>query len=471
MSKDENRYQRQLIRIQKVWGNVLLTSLPMFSVGFMMAITLIFLDDSSMILGFLISLAFVPFVLSIYQTMIQSSFFTSLGVFDFIKTLPTDLGGHYFSMVIALDLAQPLALIAPSVLIMIIRWPATGIIAGIWMVTGIFAGHLIGLGLYYAVGTRVNNFVGRYTTLKNIVKIFFLVLLMAVFFLFINFQEQVMVHAQILTDLQIQIYPFSLNTVFQPLTSSLLLLLHLLVLIPSYLFTVRAIWRRVQEPKVVSTDTKTGLFTLSIKGELLSFIQKDYKMILRKTPLIIGFIFPILIILPNLFMMMEDGYISRYQISFVVFMISLMSVISMESILKVDAENMDFLRTLPITKKMFVKSKALGMSLISTVIGIVLVSVGVYFEPTAVLAYPFALMLPMITSFVSMGFLFRYDYEDIGVPDTGFLRMILIFIILIIPYVVIGVPIFFNRSITGFSVSYLAAGVFLYLSYRYLSKV
>jgi len=416
-------------------------------------------------------LAFVPFVLSIYQTVIQSSYFTSLGVFDFIKTLPTDLGGHYFSMVIALDLAQPLALIAPSVLIMMIRWPAAGIITGIWMVTGIFAGHLVGLVLYYAVGTRVNNFAGKYTTLKNIVKILALVLLMAVFFLFINFQEQVMVHAQVLTDLQILIYPFSLNTVFQPLTSSLLLLLHLLLLIPLYLFTVRAIWGRVQEPKVVSTDTKTGFFTLSVKGELLSFIRKDYKMILRKTPLIIGFIFPILIVLPNLFMMMEDGYISRFQITYVVFMISFLSVISMESMLKVDAESMDFLRTLPITKKMFVKSKAFGMSLIPTVIGVLLVSVGVYFEPTAVMAYPFALMLPMITSFVSMGYLFGYEYEEIGVPDTSFLRMFLIFIILMIPYVVIGVPILFNRSITGFSVSYLAAGVFLYLSYRFISKV
>ncbi|MGM0405364.1 MAG: hypothetical protein ACQEQM_04405 [Thermoplasmatota archaeon] len=469
MINSEGEFNKQVKKSMDMKRNVLQQSMIFLLFGIMTAGSIFVAEDEAMVVGVLTSLALIPFVLSLYQTTIQASFLTSLGIFEPLKPLPVQLGGKYMSGVISLDLIPGFVLVIPAVVAMVFRAPLSGILALFWMIVGVLAGHVIGLGVFALFGQKVMNYKGSLSFLKNVLKVIGLLLFMGLFFGVMYFQEYFAAHVGTVMDYPF-VFPVSLASVFEPLNSLILLAFHLAILVPVYLLSLRKVWSGILEPAVTSPGKVETDYKLSLRNPIVSLILKDLKVIGRKTSMMAGLLFPLYIALPQMFLRIRDGRISIVEMTYLVFLVGIMTVAGADAILKVEGKSMSFLRTLPLSKAEFALGKALSMSIVPMFVGIGMVGLGVYFTVEVIYLLPLVLILPITAAVVTMSYLFRYEGNTIGVPEFDFKKMILLFLIVGVVFGVVAVPIIFMGSVLKYIASPLVAIIIIVILYLRLNR-
>ncbi|MFW5928666.1 MAG: hypothetical protein ACOCSL_05615, partial [Thermoplasmatota archaeon] len=468
-ANDEEKFEKQLKKSLDMKKNILRQSLGFLFFGVFTASSIYMADSESMMVGVLSSLALIPLILSIYQTTIQASYFTSLGIFEPLKALPVKLGGRYLSGVISIDLLPGLIIVVPSAIVLMIKTPLNGVIALMWLLTGILIGHTIGLGIFSTFGLKIKNYKGKFGWVKNIGKTIGLLLVMGMFFAVIYLQDYIAQQSQIITNYSF-IYPLSIASVFDPGNSIILLAAHLAIIIPLYFFFIKRVWSGILEPEVVTEGKVETKYKTSIKKPITSLIYKDFRIITRKTSMIAGFLLPLYILIPQIFIGMDDGSISLIETTGFVFVVGVMTVAGADAILKVEGKTLNFLKTLPVTKKQFAMSKAISMCIIPTILEIAVIGLGLYFSQQVVYLVPLALVLPFTAALVTMAYLYRYKGEEIGTPEFNYKKMFLLFIIVGALFGLIASPIFLFDFLSRYFISYGIAFISAFLVYRFLKR-
>jgi len=438
--------------------------------GLFMASTIFVADSQAVIASVLTSIALIPLILSIYMTTIQSSYLVSLNLFEPLKSVPVKVGNYYLSALITLDLLPAFAIVLPSIIVVMIRYPLSGILALAWVVVGSFAGHTIGLFIFSYFGLKVTHKRGKMNTLKNILKIIGMILFMGLFFSLIYLQDYIIARSDIITSYPF-VYPLSIASVFDHIQSLLFLGLHLLILLPVYRLFLKRTWNDMMEPSVVSQGKKDSTFTPSVRNPIISLFKKDLKMISRKTSMLAGFLFPLYVIIPQIFIGAQDGIITMTESTMFVFILGVLTTAGADAILKIEGDSLNFLKRLPIGKGSFATSKALSMSVVPGALTTVLVGVAVYYNGiTGLLLAPYMILLPITSSLATMTYLFNYRGDRIGLPEFGFKKMILLFIIVGSIFGIVIAPIFIFFSILRYLLSYLISVLLILILYKRLNR-
>jgi len=467
VANDERQFQREVKKAMDIKRNIGTQSAIFLFFGIMTAGSVFAADSEAMMIGVLTSLALIPLVLSIYQTTIQASYLTSLGIFDPLKPLPVDLGGKYMSGVIAIDLIPSFVLVFPSVVALMIRSPISGAIALVWMLIGVMAGHVVGLGVFAIFGQKVTTYKGSLSFVKNILKIIGLLLFMGLFFGVMYLQEYIVDYVGVIGEYSI-VYPISLATVFQPMTSIVLIGLHLLILIPIYVMSLKKVWSGILEPDIVSSGEVEKVYKTSVRPPIVSLLTKDLKIVFRKTSMMAGMLLPLYIVLPQLLIGLTEGLVMG-QFMIMIFSVGLLTVAGGDAIFKIEGNSIQFLRTLPVDKQQFAISKAFSMIVIPVIISVCLIGIGVYFTMEALYLLPLSIVLPLTASIVTVAFLFRYKGNNIGVPEFDFKKMFLLFFIVGVVFLLIGLPILILGDL-GFLVSPMIALAITFMLYTTLEN-
>lgn len=469
IAEDEQKLKDALKRYTSITRTLLLQSFSFMIFGFFLAVTVYMADIKSVIPPILTSIAFIPFILSIYQTAVQSSYIVSLNIFKPLETIPTKLGALYLSGLLVIDLIPGLIIALPTVIVLIYRFPLTGVLSFIWIAIGSLFGHTIGIIIFSQFGLKISHKRGRYNTVKNIFRIIALMLFMGIFFFITYFQEYIIAQSSVIQRFS-YVYPFSIATVFDHLETTLLLFIHLAVIIPVYYVYIRKTWANILEPPIISErEEEPNRFKGSTKKPVLSLLFKDLKIMSRKTAMLAGFLFPLYIVLPQILIAINQGDMNLFRCTILVFMAALLSIWGSDAILKIEGKSVDFLKTLPIKKSKYALSKSISMSLVPTLLTLTIVGIGFYFDDSVILLIPHALLLPIIASFGAMAYLFSYESKEVGIPETDYKKMIMMFLIVGVVFGGIAIPLFLLNGTLRYVVSDLIILIIICVLYfRYL---
>ncbi len=462
----EEEFNERLNKFANIKRKIAIQTIIFSFFGFFLASQLMYTDDESIISVILVTLAVVPFVFAIYQTTVQTSYIISLNIFKPLKNLPLDIGSYQLSAVLSIDLIPTLGIVLPSIVYLLIYYPVQGILAFSWFITGLLLGHAFGLLIYNSFGFKVEEGGKKLRFAKNILKILGFLAFMSMFFFITNLQEYFIAHSDVFFRYSIA-YPFSLATVFSPMVNLVTLLVHLLIGIGIYSYSTKRVWNNLMGTKTVTRRKVTTDYRFSVVNPIISLMKKDLKIILRKTSMLIGFLFPLYILVPQVLMAIDDGDIPVRQTLLFLFMVGLLTVATTDAILKVDGKAIDALRNLPLTKGEFVLSKVLSMSSITIMMSFVFVGLGVYYHIESLLLIPYAFFLPLLASLSSMFYLFSYRGEEIGTPEMNFFKSIPLFILTGVLFLLVGIPTLVVMGLIGYLVSFaIAAGLIILLYSR-----
>ncbi len=466
----EEELKKKIKEASNVKKKMLKQSLLFLPFGLMLSTPMFAADEEGIIAAVMTSVAVVPFVFALYNTVAQCAQLDSLGVFEPLKSLPIDVRSKQLSLLLSIDLIPLFSFALPAVIYLLIFHPLNGILAALWVLTGFLIGHTLGFVVYSEFGFKLGSG-GSSDLLKTVLKVAGLIAFMGLFFAWNFLQDVLIARADMLLRYSV-VYPLSAGAIFDPVQNFITLILHLALIIPLYLYVVNRVWKRLLKKKEVSIRKKKSQYHVSSKSAVRSLLMKDLKMLFRRTSSLVGFLIPILIILPQVVMSVQDDGLTLLQTSAFIFLLAAFGIMALESILSVDSNSIDFLKTLPLKKKTYVESKVLSLSIIPIAVSLVLVGLGTYFDPITLITIPYAFLLPLISSSIVLSYLFSYEDEKIGIPDfsfvNDFLKFILLMILVGIAFGAIALPLFTLPILYGVPLSYLIACLVLF--YLYLRR-
>ena len=468
IANDEKRFRRAMKRID-IKRNLLSSSLPFIFFGFFISSAIALSDDRIVILSFVTSVSLLPFVFALYVTAVHSSYIVSLGLFESLKSLPIKTGAIYLSELLLIDSLPSLAILLPSMIILLVKFPFAGILFILWILVGLFLGHTIGLLVFSLFGLRISHRKSRLQSVKSIMKILALLVFMGIFYALSYLQRYLADNSEKFASLfeKYEVaYPFSVSSIFEPQKSMLLLIGYLVVFFPLYYFSINRVWEDILEPKLSFVTRKTS-FKAGSGGVIFALALKDLKIIFRRASMIAGFLIPIYFVLPQVFIIIKKGYFPEGLAISLLFIIATFSTVGATIILKIEGKELDFLRTLPISKSQFALSKAIAMSLIPVILCIAIVLLNAYFNQSLYL-FLHAFLLPLNVSLLTMIFLFRYEGEEIGIPEISMLRTFFLLILNGLMLGIIVLPAFIISLPYGLVASYTLAMIMLYLMLKKL---
>jgi hypothetical protein len=322
-----------------------------------------------------------------------------------------------------------------------------------------FIGHTIGLLILSIFGLRISYRKTKGQLLRNLIKIFGLIVIMSTFYGLNYFQRYLMQYSERFADVFERYaiaYPFSVSSIFEPDRSSILLVAYAFVFLPLYRFSINRVWKGMLEPKMI-IESRPESFTSDFGGPILALAIKDLRLVFRKTSMIAGLLIPLYFILPQIFMVVRDGNFPKELVISMIAIISFFSTINADILLRVEGKEIDFLRILPVKKTQFILGKAISMSVLPIVFSNILVCLGFYFDRIALIFLPHAFLMPFDVSLLTMIYLFHYKEEEIGIPEKDLPRTIFLFIMNGILVGAIIVPAFLIPSPNGFVISLAAA--------------
>ena len=458
VANNERRFKKQLKTSLNMKRRVGVQSIAFLAFGAMSAMGIAISPEKYVITSFLASLGLIPFIFGIYVTAVQSSYVLSLGLFEPLKVLPLRVGALYLSELLSIDLIPSFSIVLPSILVVIVKYPISGILALLWMILGVFIGHTLGLLILTFFGLKVSQRKGRGHSLKNLFKIFALMLYMGVFYVMAYAQNYIKAHSEYLASFMGRYslaYPFTIASIFEPFKSFLLLAVYSVIFGSLYVVVIRRTWSKIIEPEVISSAQKFSKFRPSKGGSLFALVSKDLRIIFRKTAMLTGFLVPLYFALPQLIMGIQSGNFALSDATALFFTVGFMSTAGADAILKVEGKTLDFLRTLPLKKGTYALSKALSMSTVPSIILLLVLGVTYYFNGIkAVYLLPYALMLPLTSSLIVMLYFFHYKAEEIGISEVNFGHIIVLFIIVGVAYALLGAPLVLLGLLKGLPLSY-----------------
>ncbi len=423
--------------------------------GTFLASGIVFTDEKVVMSSLVVTVATLSFVFALYATVVNSSHSLSIGLFEPVKVLPVRIGAVYLSELLVLDIIPTLAITIPSVVVITIKYPLPGILLFLWTLVGIFIGHTIGLLVLSTFGLRVSYRKTKGQLLRNLIRIFGLIVIMSAFYALNYFQRYLMQHSERFEGVfekYVLAYPFSVSSIFEPERSSILLVAYAFVFLLLYRFSINRVWKGVLEPKMV-VESRPKSFTVGFGGPILALAIKDLRLVFRKTSMIAGLLIPLYFILPQIFMVVRDGNFPKELVISMIAIISFFSTINADILLRVEGKEIDFLRILPVKKTQFILGKAISMSVLPIVFSIILVCLGFYFDRIALTFLPHAFLMPLDVSLLTMIYLFHYKGEEIGIPEKSLLKTILILTINGIFVGIVTLPLLFITSPISFVIS------------------
>ncbi|MBO8183376.1 MAG: hypothetical protein H0Z28_11395 [Archaeoglobus sp.] len=456
----EEKMLKALNRIS-VKRNVVKISFLYLFFGSFLASGIVFTDEKIVISSLAVTIATLSFVFALYATVVNSSHSLSIGLFEPLKVLPVRIGAVYLSELLMLDIIPTLAITIPTVAVVTVKYPLSGILLFLWTLVGIFIGHTIGLLVLSTFGLRVSYRKTKGQLLRNLIRIFGLIVIMSAFYALNYFQRYLMQYSERFADVfekYALAYPFSVSSIFEPERSSILLVAYAFVFLLLYRFSINRVWKGVLEPKMV-VESRPKSFSVGFGGPILALAIKDLRLVFRKTSMIAGLLIPLYFILPQIFMVVRDGNFPKELVIGMIAVVSFFSTINADILLRVEGKEIDFLRILPVKKSQFILGKAISMSVLPVVFSVALVCLGFYFDRIALIFLPHAFLMPFDVSLLSMIYLFHYKGEEIGIPEKNLLNTIVTLAINGIFVGTITLPLFLISFPIGFAISLLIAVV------------
>ncbi|WP_461865157.1 hypothetical protein [Thermococcus sp.] len=457
IANNERKFQSQLKNATSIKRGVGTQAVTFFFLGFMLAGGVAFVKNELQMGIMFASYALIPFIFSLYTTTVNSSYALSMGLFEPLKPLPIEVGSVYLSELLLIDTIPAFTMMLPVVFVILYSHPLAGILALLWALIGVFLGHTLGLVIYTVFGARTSEGTSRFGAIKNLGKLIGVLLFMSIFYVGNYMQNYVREHIEALAPFFIKYsfaYPFSASSIFEPLQSIELIIFYTTVFGAIYIVTLRKLWQEIVEPAVSSGTAYRGVFKARTLPGVLALTLKDFKVIFRKSSMIAGLLIPVYFVLPQIFIALSKGEFSLLLATGLVFGLGWFSSIGADPVIKIDGKELDFLRTLPLTKKTFILSKSLTMSVIPAVTGFVVIGMAYYYNGgQALYLISHAFILPLMTSLTAMNYFYRYKGQEIGIPKTNMADIIVIFIIVGVLFAIVGAPILILSKPVGYAVS------------------
>ncbi|NJE05028.1 hypothetical protein E3E36_02460 [Thermococcus sp. M36] len=374
-----------------------------------------------------------------------------MGVFEPLRLLPVTAGARYLSVLLAIDNIPAVVALFPSVSVLAAKYGMPGLVGFLWILVGTFLGHVLGLAVFTFFGSASVG--GRFSRLRTMARVLGVLLFISMFYALNYIQQYVNEHYEELLPFFSKYsvaYPFSIVSIIEPLNSFLLVLGYLAVLVPVYAVILGRLWRRMENGAVVSL-TKTVRFRARTHHPVVAIALKDLRIALRKSALLVGLIFPLFIILPSAINLLMAGAVREWAVVSVLLMIAWVASVGVDTVLKIDGREFEFLRSLPITLSGFLRAKLLVMNAVPVTAGVFLVLASTYLNPGILKLLPAALLLPFLTSSISLAF-FYHGEKELSVPETSFGHVLALMLV--------------NGIVLG-----TIAGVWYFLGYPYVMAV
>ncbi|WP_048149083.1 hypothetical protein [Palaeococcus ferrophilus] len=436
---DPKAYRKALKRTTSMKSGLGYQSLAFLGFGLFYAGSVLLAKTDTQLIPILVSLATIPFIMALYTTAVHASHVVSMGIFEPLKPLPLRVGSLYLSELLLLEIVPTFSITAPSVLALMVRAPVTGLITLLWLLMGLFLGHTIGLLIFRTFGMRVR--IGKGGTLRNFLKILGILAYMGMFYAFSYGQEYMRAHSEELARVigrYSLAYPFTLSSVFHPFPSMTLLLLYALVFGAVYVRVLPAVWNRALEPEVEFAGTEKTPFRAAGGGAIRALVAKDVKILFRRPATLVAFLIPVYVVLPQILAGVREG-LTPLKLALYLFIVGFTSTAGADGVLKLESLSIGFLRTLPLNKGHYARSKAISMALVPSIVNLAIVLFGLAtlgWKP--LLLIPLALLLPLLSASLVMLYFFRYEGEEIGSPEVNLGNMAVLFLMVAVAYLFLG---------------------------------
>ncbi|ASA78016.1 hypothetical protein [Thermococcus sp. 5-4] len=428
IAADPEKFRKQLRNAGDIKRGMALQSVAFLFFGVMMAGAIAGAEDETRAAVIFATYALLPFIMALYTTTVNASYATSMGIFEPLKPLPIRTGSKYLSVLLAIDNVPAVIALLPAAVMMMAKYGTSGMLGLLWILTGAFLGHVLGLVVFTFFGSASVG--GRFSKLRTLARTMGVILFIGIFYALNYFQQYVNEHYEDLLPFFSKYslaYPFSVASITDPSHSSLILLGYLVILVPLYLFILGRLWGRLEEGRVVSRS-RIVRFKAETHHPIVAIALKDLRVVFRKSALLVGLIFPLFIILPSAVGILTSGKVEDWALASVLLMIAWMSSVGIDTVLKIDGREFEFLRSLPITVGQFVRAKLLVMNAVPVTAGVGLVLAVSYLNVRTLALLPAAVILPLLTSSVALAF-FYHGESELSVPETNFGHVLVLMII------------------------------------------
>jgi len=428
IAADPEKFRKQLRNAGDIKRGMALQSVAFLFFGVMMAGSIAGAEDETRAAVIFATYALLPFIMALYTTTVNASYATSMGIFEPLKPLPLRTGSKYLSVLLAIDNVPAVIALLPAAIMMVAKYGTPGLLGLLWILTGAFLGHVLGLVVFTFFGSASVG--GRFSKLRTLARTLGVILFIGIFYALNYFQQYVNEHYEDLLPFFSKYslaYPFSVASITDPSHSSIILLGYLLVLVPLYLFILERLWGRLEEGAKVSRS-RTVRFKAKTHHPIVAIALKDLRIVFRKSALLVGLIFPLFIILPSAVGILTSGKVEDWALASVLLMIAWMASVGIDTVLKIDGREFEFLRSLPITVGQFVRAKLLVMNAVPVTAGVGLVLAVSYLNARTLVLLPAAVILPLLTSSVALAF-FYHGESELSVPETNFGHVLVLMII------------------------------------------
>ncbi|NJE02306.1 hypothetical protein [Thermococcus sp. JdF3] len=425
---DPEKFRKQLRNAGDIKRGIALQSVAFLFFGVMMAGAIVGAEDETRAAVIFAAYALLPFVMALYTTTVNASYAVSMGIFEPLKPLPIETGSTYLSVLLSIDNVPAVMALIPAAIMMMVKYGSTGLLGLLWVLTGAFLGHVLGLVVFTFFGSASVG--GGFSKLRTLARTLGVILFIGIFYALNYVQRYVNEHYEDILPFFSKYslaYPFSVASITDPLHSTILLLGYLAVLVPLYLFLLGRLWGKLEEGNVIS-HTRAVRFRAETHHPVIALALKDLRIVFRKSALLVGLIFPLFIILPSAVGILTSGTVGEWAVASVLLMIAWMSSVGIDTVLKIDGQEFEFLRSLPITVGQFVRAKLLVMNAVPVTTGLALVLAVSYIDVRSIILLPAAVLLPLLTSSVALAFFYRGESE-LSVPETNFGHVLVLMII------------------------------------------
>ncbi|WP_297462929.1 hypothetical protein [Thermococcus sp.] len=435
IAADPKKFKEQLRKTGDIKRGIAFQSVAFLFFGLMMAGAVVTVggDDRAAIL--LATYSLLPFIMALYTTTVNASYSVSMGIFEPLKPLPVRTGAEYLSLLLALDCVPSVIALLPAVVGMVHRNPLAGTVGMLWILVGAFLGHVLGLVLFTFSGS--SGVGGRLSGLRSLVRVVGVFLFVGMFYFLNYIQGYVNEHYEELLPFFERYsiaYPFSVASILEPLNSFLLALGYLAVLVPVYAVTLRKLWRRIEEG-FNAAGAGVSTFVARTHHPVVALAIKDFTIVLRKSALLVGLVFPLFVVMPSAVKIFTSGQMGEWSVASVLLTVAWMSSLGVDAALKIDGREFEVLRGLPVTLGQFIEGKLIIMSAVPVLSGVIIVVAASFFSPFLLKLLPAAVVLPLTASSLTLAF-FYHGERDLSVPETGFGH---VFILMILDGLVLGI--------------------------------
>lgn len=468
---DPKAYRKALKRATSMKSNLGYQSLAFLGFGLFYAGSIIMAETDTQLAPIIVSLAMIPFIMALYTTAVHASHAVSMGIFEPLKPLPLRVGSLYLSELLLLEVLSAFSITLPSVVALITKSPAAGLLTLLWLMIGLFVGHTVGLLIFRTFGMKVR--IGKGGTLRNILKILGILAYMGMFYALSYGQEYMRTHSEELARIigrYSLAYPFTLASVFHPLHSMTLLLIYTLVFGAVYVRVLPAVWSRALEPEVEFTGTVKTPFRAEGGGPIRALVAKDVRILFRRPATLVAFLIPVYVVFPQIITGLREG-LTLLKLALYLFIVGFTSTAGADGVLKLESLSIEFLRTLPLNKGHYARSKALSMALVPSIMNLAILLLGLAtLGWKSLLLIPLAILLPLLSASLVMLYFFHYEGEEIGSPEVKLGELMVLFLITGVIYAFLGIPFVIGGFKGGVLVSSTGSMLLVVLLFLALSR-